>query len=84
MTPAELAWKRLLAKPAWSNIDLFKWRSRMFPERVEDAAAALGLKRRAYNYMETGVTSTGRPRATVPRPIMLAAKALARAASEGL
>lgn len=77
MTPSEMAWKRLLAKPSWSNIDLYKWRAQMFPDRVDDAAEALGLKRRSYNYLETGKTCTGRLRPVVPRAIMLAAKELA-------
>jgi uncharacterized protein YfaT (DUF1175 family) len=44
------------------------------------AAAELGLKERAYKYLEQGVTSAGNPRPEIPRNIELAIAELARRA----
>jgi transcriptional regulator with XRE-family HTH domain len=62
--------------------DLVRWRERMGWLQV-DAAAALGMSRRAYQHLEGGTTSRGRPVDTIPKLAELACAELTRRRAEG-
>jgi transcriptional regulator with XRE-family HTH domain len=60
--------------------DLVRWRERMGWSQI-DAAAALGMSRRAHQHLEAGTTSRGRSLQTIPKLVELACAELTRRCS---